>query len=413
LKTSTRETKLRMLNIKTIFTISVRFLILLLNFGIVILTARLWGNDGRGEIALFLTNLSLILVGTNIVCGSSLAYYSNTIDISKQIMPIALFSAIISGIGAITCMIFTSSIKEAVFLLFSSILMSGVSALAVHYLGSNRIVHYNLVSLLPPSLNILIILIFQAVAPKFGTLTYYIATITSNVLVLTAFLLQKRKNLFFTLSKIYLLETKKILQYGFANETNNFIQFLNYRFSYYIIVLFLGKDQLGLYSISVAIVESIWIISKSISSVQFAEIINMKNKEESRILVTQNLRNTVVLTVFAIFIMAILPESIFTYIFGKSFVGIQTYSIYLAPGILATAIANIYGHYFTALGNLKTVIIKSLAGLAASIVLSLGLIPQWGLAGACIATNASYMISASYLFLIYRKDSTQNSLQQK
>ena len=58
-------------------------LILLLNFGVVVLTTQLWGADGRGSIAVFVADLSMISIFANVFTGCSVSYYFSKLGTSK------------------------------------------------------------------------------------------------------------------------------------------------------------------------------------------------------------------------------------------------------------------------------------------------------------------------------------------
>ena len=50
---------------------------------------------------------------------------------------------------------------------------------------------------------------------------------------------------------------------------------------------------------------------------------------------------------------------------------------------MAIAVSNVWGHYFSAFGELKILIVKSLIGVFATLILSIILIPKMGIDGAC------------------------------
>ena len=56
----------------TLFT---KIIGLFASFGLVVLSTRIWGADGRGYISIFLADAALIAVFSNILAGSSAMYY--------------------------------------------------------------------------------------------------------------------------------------------------------------------------------------------------------------------------------------------------------------------------------------------------------------------------------------------------
>jgi O-antigen/teichoic acid export membrane protein len=73
----------------------------------------------------------------------------------------------------------------------------------------------------------------------------------------------------------------------------------------------------------------------------------------------------------------------------------------LSPGILAIAVTNVYGNYFSAIGKLKILIIKSAVGVVFTVILSVILIPRLQITGACIVNAVSYIVSSTILVIAF------------
>ena len=73
------------------------------------------------------------------------------------------------------------------------------------------------------------------------------------------------------------------------------------------------------------------------------------------------------------------------------------------------AFSNVLDNYFSAIRHLNVQILKSLVVLIFTFVLSLWLIPKYGIDGACVVNAASYVISAIVLFVYFlSKKSTRD-----
>jgi O-antigen/teichoic acid export membrane protein len=199
-------------------------------------------------------------------------------------------------------------------------------------------------------------------------------------------------------------DAKKIFHYGVKSETSYFFQFLNYRASYFFISAWLGLGSLGLFSVAIALTEAIWIISKSISSVHYSNIINTDDPVQRIKLTEKAALNSFLFSFAAIIIIYFIPEDIFTYAFGKDFTGIKPLIVYMFPGVIAIAVSNIYGHYFSGIGKMNILIIKSLLGLILTIAFIFILLKKYELTGACIILNISYITSSLYLYFMFRKE---------
>ncbi len=205
--------------------------------------------------------------------------------------------------------------------------------------------------------------------------------------------------------------TKKIISYGFKSEASFFIQFLNYRLSYFFISSWLGLAYLGLFSVAVAISEAIWIISKSISAIHYSNIINTESPL-LRIKITEKAAlNSLIFSLIAITVLYFIPNFFFTFLFGKDFAGVKELTIYLFPGIIAIAVSNIYGHYFSGIGKMRILIIKSSLGLITTIIFIFLLLEKFELAGACITLDIAYITSSVYLFIMFIREKKEILLQ--
>ena len=97
-----------------------------------------------------------------------------------------------------------------------------------------------------------------------------------------------------------------------------------------------------------------------------------------------------------------MPESVYVFIFGsEEFASVKYILLLLSPGILAIAVTNVYGNYFSAIGKLKILIIKSAVGVVFTVILSVILIPRLQITGACIFNAVSYIVSSTILVIAF------------
>ena len=196
---------------------------------------------------------------------------------------------------------------------------------------------------------------------------------------------------------------KKSFSYGWKNELSYFIQFLNYRLSYFFILYYQDITSVGLFSVAIVVSESIWLMAKSITTVQYSKIVNLNNLNSAIKLTKKSAKISLFSTLFVLIVVALIPSEVFGFVFGKDFSSIKQLLFFLMPGILSIAVSNVYGHYFAALNQMRVLIAKSTIGLVFTIVLSVILIPLWSLKGACVVTSVSYLSSSVYLFVAFYK----------
>ncbi|MCL2312700.1 MAG: polysaccharide biosynthesis C-terminal domain-containing protein, partial [Firmicutes bacterium] len=168
------------------------------------------------------------------------------------------------------------------------------------------------------------------------------------------------------------------------------------------LLLLSGVESVGVFAIGVSLAEAIWIFSRSISLVQYSNVLQTGDTVKSRKETGKVSLISFLATAACIAIVAVLPANIFSQIFnGEEFSYVKNIIILLSPGILAIAISNVYGNFFSAIGKLNILILKSAAGVVVTLILSLFLISEWGIAGACIVNSSAYIVSSVILFVAF------------
>jgi O-antigen/teichoic acid export membrane protein len=395
-----------MLSKNTAFTIVSKFIILLANFALVVFSTRIWGSEGRGEIALVLANVSIISIFSNVFCGSSIAFHAPRQQREFLLMVSFSGSVFIYLCGAV---IFSSLFGMRYFLplFLISFLLSLTTAISSYWLGKNNIRNYNLISIMSPVSILVSLMVLYFLFNKSAIDTYfqaYYAGTSAALCVGIAGLLIFEN---FRAPELRFAGIKSIFNYGAKNEFNYLIQFLNYRLSYYFIANLLGLAELGVFSVVVSVSEAVWIISRSMSAVHFSNVVNSDDQFRSRLETVAFAKQSLWISLLILGISALIPRSLYQFIFGNDFSEVKKFIIMLFPGIISIAVSNLYGHYFAGTGKLKIVRNKSLIGLAATIILLPLLMKKYQLMGVCISLNVSYFLSSFYLWFRFRKEGKQ------
>jgi len=392
-----------MLSRNTTHTIISKFIILLANFGLVVFTTRIWGSEGRGEIALVIANVSIISIFSNIFCGSTVAYHAPRIQRNSLIGLSLTGALIISLCGAlIFSLLFEFRYFLPLFLI--AFLLSLTTSFSSYWLGTNNITDYNLLTLLVPLLILATLLAFYFIFRINSLNAIYLAYYSGICIALIFAVTLLSKQEAFNFPEMSFTAVKSVLKYGINNEFNSLLQFLNYRLSYYFIIKLLGISDLGIFSVAVAVSEAVWIISRSMSAIHFSNVINtvdqIKNRNETVAFAKQSFLISLIVLVVAV----LLPEPVYRLVFGEEFGDVKKLIIYLLPGVVAISVSNLFGHYFAGSGKLRILTYKSLIGLCTTIIILPFLIKQYQLTGVCIALNVSYILSSLYLWLTFRKE---------
>ena len=387
----------------TLVTTTAKFAILLANFLIVVVTSHLWGTSGRGEIALVIANISIINILSNIFCGNTITFHASRDNRDFLFLSAFIGSLVLSLCGAL---VFSLYIGFGYFkdLFIISFLSSLTGTFSMYWLGVRKITLYNILTFLNPVLILLYLIVFYFIFNLTSINACFYAYYSGLGTLLVIGILSFRREAPFRFPAISFKIISKIVSYGFPNEASYFIQFLNYRLSYFFIAKWLGLSQLGVFSIAVSCAEAVWVISKSMSTVHYSNVVNTTDQKVSISETTTYAAQSFWISLLFMGLIVIIPKTVFEYTFGPAFGSVKTYLIYLMPGIIAIAVSNLYGHYFAGIGNLKILIRKSAIGLIASLILLLILTKKYYLNGVCFSLNISYLLSSLYLFISFRNE---------
>lgn len=374
-----------------------RFLILILNFGLVIYSTNKWGSEGKGIISLVIADLTLISFFANVFVGSSMSYFAKRYR-TEAILPFAYIWAVLMGILIPLIFSFNHASEYLMYLIGLSVSSSLLAANVNLFVGQQNIKMFNLYTALQQIVHIIFILIIVYLVKVNSVTVYFVAQIASLGVLFIASSLQIFRHCNMRRISFSGKVGGKLLDYGWKTQLSAFLQFLNNRLSFYFLEYFKGIVSVGIFSVGIAFSEAIWTVSRSLSVILYSDVVNNKNSNDAIEKTKVSLRISFLITLVFITIMLLIPGQIYSMIFGRDFSKTKEIILFLSPGILAIAVSNIIGYYFAGINKLRILNVKSLIGLIFTIVSSFYIIPRWGIRGACIITSVSYCISSGILF---------------
>lgn len=385
-----------MKQLKVIQTFISRFLILILSFGLVIFSTNMWGSEGKGIISIVVANVALVSFFSSVFSGSSTSYFARKFKIEH----IVGFSYIWSLVVGLIIPLILTWIQDGYlqYLIAISILSSLLTTNISLFIGTQDIKRYNLYTVLQQLVHVVFILILVYFVKIEDVSVYFLAQICCLLLLVLAstyHIFRKYKFQEFSLPKAVFND---MLEYGWKTQLSAFVQFLNYRLSFYFLEHYQGLAAVGIFSVGITFSEAIWTITRSIAVVLYSEVVNSKSIEESIVKTKSSLKISFTLMMMFFLGILLVPSQVYILIFGKEFANTRFLMLLLTPGIFAVAISDMVGYYFSAIKQLRILNIKSLIGLVLTIALSLIAIPKWGIIGACIVTVSSYVVSSAILF---------------
>lgn len=377
------------------------------SFLIAVILSQKLGASGKGMASLFLANITVVLMFANILGGAALIYLVPRKNV-RQLMLIAyIWTILINGLVSILLVPLANGDSTIWHLYMLSVLNSFISINQMVLAGKEEIKVSNFVNLAQVIMNFMILFFLLYSFRRLDILSYFYSLYAGFGI---AFLIS-----LFAVMK-YLRSSEQLTTYkeltmemfilGVKNQAGHLLQFLSFRLSYYLLVTLATEKELGVYSNGVSLIESIWLISNSFALVQYSRISNLNDASESAFLTERMLKVSTVLCLPALFLMSILPEAFYTFVFGHEFIGVKTVILILAPGCLMYNLFLITGHYFSGQGRYLVNTTANLLGLVVTVILSLCLMNGYGMSTAALVSTISYAATAGYiLFKFYSETS--------
>ena len=390
---------------KILHTFTSRVGIAGLNFLIVILTAQNLGAAGRGEIGIFVANIALVLLFTSIVGGTGITYLTPRTNFYQLVFPAYIWAFLVSALATLAIFLAGQVPEPYVWHLFGlALLLSFFTINTTVLLGKEKVKTYNYLAFLQTLLTAAILalgfLVFEAKTIAFYFLSLYAAYgFTTLLSFLLLFRLPEKPDF-----SGFRENLAHLFRLGATAQLSNIITFLNYRLGYYFLNTLADAKAVGIFSVGVSLSEAIWMIGKSLATVQYSKIVNTESVTESQQITGQLARLSFAVTFVAVLVLALLPPALFQFIFGKEFGETNKVIWSLSLGIVATGTGMIFSHYFAGRGKYVINNWAALSGLLLTIPACWLLVPKLGPVGAGLASTLSYVAAFSFLWWQYRKE---------
>ncbi len=380
--------------INTFFTRSAASIIGLF---IAIIISHVYGAEVRGEQGLILTTITVIVLLTAIIGAGSITYFVPREKVLNLLIPSTIWNIIICFI--VYFVLVRTHILSAelnMHICYLSLILTQSQIHTGILLGYEKIKESNYISL-TNTLGIFVLLLFLVFVIKISTIDAYIYSLYFGYgisLILSCFYMSNIKYGSITGINKLLIDSlnglKSLFRYGILNQLDNVAQILSFRLSYYLIDYYLSKRAVGIYSNAISIIESIWLISRSILTVQNARIVNSNDINYSIRISVEFIRISFVLVFFAIIVLLFIPANFYQFLFGNEFAEVKMVVVSISPGILFFSTAFILNGLFSGTGDFLYNAISSIVSLIITIVFGILLIPKMGLIGAGLTGSLSY-----------------------
>ena len=384
---------------KILHTIFTKFSSAGLGFLTIILISQILGVEAKGEQAIMVYNINLLLMLFTLIGNSTLIYLTPRKDFSNLIIPSFLWIVI----TAILVSLFFPNIC-----VFIAVLAAISEINQFLLLGKQKISQANILKLIYPLVSfsyILILWLFNRFTSVEDFITaMLIAYIVSFFYGIFA-LRDEYKNLKLISKQELTSSFKTLFSLGVTKQIGYIAQSMNYRLCFYILGFYCGETLVGIYSNAVSLSESVMLFGSSLALVQYSSLSNNENDSSSKQFSWKMSKINGIFTAGALLVLCLLPSEVYSFIFGKGFEEISQAIRILSIGVLPLSIASNFTQYFYAKGNFKISTFASIIGLVITIIAGLILIPKYQLQGAAFTATLSYFttFAIEFYFFVFRK----------
>jgi O-antigen/teichoic acid export membrane protein len=377
-------------------------LVAFVNLLILIISSNLMGGEVRGQINLFVLNLSVIHGVNEIYSGYTLVYFIPRFDIRKLYSHGILWLLFFSLLISLLYYLFQAQMQDQFLHLFIlSFILSLHSFNTVFLLAKQKIKEYNTINFLQPFILLTILFILLFIFKRNTFSSYFIALYGSfipSLIISTYFVFDIFKKSEAAAAPYHFFS---ILKNGFYNQLASLSHVFSNRFNYYL----LGNNLLlGVFGNASSLTESIWLISSSAAPIILTRISNSEDHQNNAAVTFSVAKICFLVSVLFSILLLVLPNALFVYLLGKDFSHVKWLMLNLCPGILFISFATIISHFYSGRGNQKILVIANVCGFITTLATSTFLIGKYALLGACYATNLSYFVASIILTYQFMKD---------
>ena len=377
-----------------------------LSFAVVWLTARYLGAAGRGQVSLFYTDMSGLVLLAGLVGGSSLIYLVPRRNVWHLLLPAYGWAVVVSVAGAaVVGLLRPVSLAYGLHLGAVTLVQVLLSINLFLLLGRQHERSYNVLTTAQAAL------LVGALALAFGPFhwlsinAYYYANYVACGLpwLLSLGLLLRLPDAWGSRRARRRVAARELARHSRGAHFSNLLTFANYRFGYYAVAYLADARALGVLSVGVALAEAVWLVPRSTALIQYVALVNAANKHDQTYAALRGSRLTLLVTAGAVLGLAAVPAAWLAAVFGPEFGAARPVILALAPGIFVNGAAMQASSYFSGMGRYGVNNRAALLGLVVTVPVCLLLVPRLGMAGAALGMSASYTASAAYLFGQYRR----------
>lgn len=197
--------------------------------------------------------------------------------------------------------------------------------------------------------------------------------------------------------------TMVAVPYGLRMAVGQVVYLVYLRADSFFLNYYSGVAIVGVYSIAVTLAEKIWAFSGAATQSAYHDIAT-RDRAAAAELAARMGRLTLLLSSLAALGLAA-ASPLIPWVFGPGFEPAIPVLFVLMPGIVLSAVGNVYSSFYMGqLGRPGMCSISSGISAAIAVVLYVALIPRWGSLGAATASSISYALSLLFWMVVFPRE---------
>jgi O-antigen/teichoic acid export membrane protein len=397
-----------------------QFIGLVSGFVISIITARILGPENRGEFSMLLNTSGFLCLLFGFSYGTSMVYIiaNNKMPLRNAINSFGLLVLILIAICFITLFFFPASWYHFIvpksgdatyylWILFALFALTVTGILYNSVLSGKKLFKEQQLSFLITStisiIAYIIVFIYRKEldinVQKFS-LFYLLLAVLPNLGYYLIYLKKTRPAMGFRFLDAG--QMKYVLGFSLMAYLCTIFHFLSCRIDFWIVEYYNGSKDLGIYSLAVNLAQMIWILPQAISVILLSYS-GDENKQKSNDNTNTLSRVALAIIFLAAVFLFFTIDFFMPLLFGEAYTDSAFLFKMLLFGIVPFSLTTILSSYFAGSGQVKVNLYCSFLGFLSCLILDLLLIPKFGTPGAAIASGISYIISTTFIVLMYLK----------
>jgi len=402
---------------KILNTLFMKFFTALTGFAIIVLVSHLLGTMGKGQQAVIVFNINILLLILTLLGNSTLVYLAPRKKFSQLFIPSFVWSvvctiiiALISLMGGLKIFAGTEDTQKYFLQTIGISLLASITEINYYFLmGKQQVIQANNLKLIYPLTN-LVLIIGMWLIGRFNDISQYVFSLWVAYilsLIYGIYILREEYKQIYILNRKEFIDSSKILfKLGAVKQVGSIAQTMVYRISLMLMLYFFGKKGEvfnGIYSNATSISEAILLFGTSLALVQYSSLSNTLSNEKAKQLTIKMTILNVSVTFLGLLFVCLLPKTFWVFLFGEGFSQVGYYIRVLAIGILLLSSTSNITQYFASRGNFSITAVASICSLIVTLILGYTLIPIYNILGAAITAVVAYLVGFLIEFIFFLK----------